>query len=413
MHRWRGLRALVHDAVEATTDLVEEGHGSAARTTVRILSRVPPLAGPVRAIDPVRRWTTSGILGTVRTVNRGVEALTDGVLEVVGPELPPAAPVVLRSDALGTAAWVGDALSGAVNGAVGDHLHRRGNGLSLGLSLRPDPTHRTGRIAVFVHGLGTTEWSWSFDAERLLGNPEATFASLLQRDLGFSPVFVRYNTGRHVSENGRLLARALEALVAGWPVPVDEVVLVGHSMGGLVARAAGAVAVEEGHAWLGALTRLVCLGTPHQGAGLERLAHLAAGVLGAIDLPGTRIPAAVIRGRSAGIKDLGHGDATDAAWTGRDPDALGRRTPADATWLPGVSYAFVAGAVTVDPEHPVSRWLGDLLVLVGSAEGPSGPRDDTFVIHTARLGGVQHHQLQVHPDVYAQIRRFLEETAPR
>ncbi|MEQ1503429.1 MAG: alpha/beta fold hydrolase [Myxococcota bacterium] len=406
MGRLRGLKALVHDAVDATTDLVGEGHASASRAVDRVSGWIGPSAGPVLAVDGVRRLATAGVLGAIRAVNRGIETATDAAMDLpldrVGqgaPVLPsePNPPVPLRSDALGSGPWIGDALLGAVNGAVGDHLHRRANGLDLGSSLRPDPARIGPRLAVFVHGLGTTEWSWSFEAARFLGDPAATFGTLLHHDLGFSPVYARYNTGRRVSDNGALLAAELERLIDGWPVPVEELVLIGHSMGGLVVRAAGLSGQTAGHRWVSLLTRVVCLGSPHQGAGLERLAAAAAGVLAAIDHPATRIPAAVLDGRSAGILDLGIGDVTGDA-----------TADTEHTLLPGVTYGFVAGSVTTDPNHPVSRVIGDLLVQVGSASGPARVRAGAFTIETARFGGIRHHHLQVHPDVYAHLRGLLE-----
>lgn len=405
---WRGLKALVHDAVSATTDLVGEGHDSTGRTTVRIAS-LTPLGPHARAANTVRKLATDGVLGTVKGVNRLVEAASDVLLDA-GLGTPsssePDTPVVMRSDAVGTPGWIGDALVGAVNGVVGDHLHRRDNALGLGLSLRHGDREltpgrvadlpRTRRVAVFVHGLATTEWSWCLDTGRFLGDPAANFATLLERDLGFTPVFVRYNTGRPVADNGRDLAAALDRLVATWPGGVDELVLVGHSMGGLVSRSAVYTAQLEGGPWLAKLTRVACLGTPHQGAPLERLGVAVADALGAVDLPGTRIPAAILRARSAGIQDLGHARVTEPIPL-PNGDALHVPVPRHVAW------AFIAGALTRDPEHPASRVFGDLLVQVPSAEGPATGR---FAVHTARFGGVRHHEIQVHPDVYQQLRRF-------
>ncbi|MFQ3436484.1 hypothetical protein P9453_22485, partial [Enterobacter bugandensis] len=53
-----------------------------------------------------------------------------------------------------------------------------------------------------------------------------------------------------------------------WPVPVRRISLVGHSMGGLIMRAACAVATSADEPWLHRLTDLVTLGTPHLGADL-------------------------------------------------------------------------------------------------------------------------------------------------
>jgi pimeloyl-ACP methyl ester carboxylesterase len=165
----------------------------------------------------------------------------------------------------------------------------------------------------------------------------------LQRDLGVTPVYARYNTGRRVFENGKLLAERLEDLVQG---QADEIILVGHSMGGLVVRSACHHASQVGHAWVKRVSRVFCLGAPHQGAPLEKLGHLLTLVLGSID-------------------------------------------------------------------HPLGRLVGDVLVRVGSASGPleSSSRAEparAFRIETECFGGVVHHQLQNHPDVYALLRRACE-----
>ena len=78
----------------------------------------------------------------------------------------------------------------------------------------------TGKLCVFVHGLKCTEWVWSTEAEWFYGDPTVNFGTRLKADLGFTPLYVRYNTGRHVSESGRLLSTLLTALdredIARW-----------------------------------------------------------------------------------------------------------------------------------------------------------------------------------------------------
>lgn len=447
MKRLRGLKALVHDAIDATTHLVREGHESSARAAMRVTDRIAPIAATARGVDCVRRLSTDAVLGTIRLVNRGVEALSDAGLdladrarsassepsdvEAVEAAIRPAMP--MRSDAASSAAWIGDAALGLVNAAVGDHLRRRDNGLDLDMSLRAGDSYvdlasphaaralalalervgqtAGGRAVVFVHGLGTTEWSWCLEAATYHGDPSACFGSLLQRDLGLTPLYVRYNTGRHVSENGRALDALLDALLAAYPVPLNELALVGHSMGGLVVRSACEQAREAPSAWLSRVQSVFCLGSPHGGAPLEKLGNVVTGVLGAIDLPGTLIPARILEGRSAGIKDLRHGALLDEDWVGRDPDALldpGRRK---VPLLPGVAYHFVSATLTRDPEHPLGRIVGDLLVRVPSALAPGDEaerrQERRFEIETHRFGGVLHHQLQNHPAVYALVRDAL------
>jgi pimeloyl-ACP methyl ester carboxylesterase len=433
LKRARGLKSLVHDAVELTVDLVEDGHESAARMVMRVLNAIPPVAAPAQLVDTLRRASTSRVLGSIRAVNRGVKYLTDaGIDAAVAARLlalasaPLPSPVPMRSDIVGAAAWLSDAAVGALNGVVGDYLHREENGLDLGFSLRHGegyialdsplpialrPAPPTRRIAVFVHGLATTEWSWCLDAAAYHGDPAASFGTLLERDLGVTPLFARYNTGRRVFENGRLLARGLERLFGGDASPIDEIILVGHSMGGLVVRSACHHASEEGHAWVRRVSRVFCLGSPHQGAPLEKLGHLLTKTLGGVDHPGTRIPAAILRRRSAGIRDLRHGtivddddddDDDDGAWP--DPDAARAPGEREAPLLDDVAYYFISATVTRDPAHPLGRLLGDVLVRVPSASGPA-VRSDKFRIETRCYSGVMHHQIQCHPDVYARLRR--------
>lgn len=426
MRRWRGLKALVHDAVDRTTELVEEGHESTSRSVMKVLGAIEPLAEPARFVDGVRRVATKGVLGTIRTVNRAVEVVTDVGLDAAahaarsrsGELAEPESAVPMRSDATRSLAWASDAALGVVNGAIGDTLHARANGLDLGMSLRHHDAYvelerealaraipgATPRVAVFVHGLMTTEWSWCLESAAYHGDPSASFGSLLARDLGYTPLFVRYNTGRHVSENGRLLARQLERLLHAYPIPIEELLLVGHSMGGLVVRSACHYAAAEQLAWPAHVRRVFCLGSPHHGAPLEKLGQLAAALLGAIDTPGTRIPARLIEGRSAGIKDLRNGALVDEDWLGRDPDALREDDAArDVPLLDHVAYHFVSATLTTDPAHPLGQLVGDLLVRVPSASG-SRLTQRTFPIDTRHHGGVLHHQLQNHPAVYDQLR---------
>ncbi len=391
---------------------------------MRVLGAAPSLAEPARAVDELRRRSTEGVLGTIRVANRALESVTGAGLDVAELALegraaprPAEVPVAMRSDATRTIRWLGDAALGLVNGAIGDLLHDRDNGLDLGMSLRhgdlylelergalarqiPEPR---AKLAVFVHGLATTEWCWSLESEAYHGDPAASFGSLLAADLDYTPIFVRYNSGRHVSENGRSLAEQLQRLVERYPVEVEEIVLVGHSMGGLVIRSACHYGQGEGASWVDGLRHVFCLGTPHRGAPLARLGHVAAVVLDAIDHPGTRIPGRLLKGRSAGIRDLRQGLLVDEDWLGRDPDALREEAAREIPLLGDVTYHFISATVTEDREHPLGRLVGDLLVRTPSAEGPH-LRARSFPIATSHYGGVLHHQLQNHPAVYTLIR---------
>lgn len=425
MRRWRGLKRLVHDAVDHTADLVQQSQESVARRTLGYIQLFEPAAGPARAIDQIRRISTAGVHATIHGVNHAVRDLTDGGIDaaeraglVTASDEPPP---TMRSDTAGSARWAADVALGAVNGVIGDYLHERGNELDLGMQFRqgddylplePEALERllpeaTSKLVVFVHGSSLTEWSWCFRSEEYHGDAEATFGSMMQRDLGFTPFYLRYNTGLHISDNGKELARQLDQLLEAYPGEVEELVLMGHSMGGLVIRSACHYGSERDCAWLQPLSNVFCIAAPHRGAPLEKLGNVVSSVLGWFDVPGTQIPAKVINGRSAGIKDLRFGYLTDEEWEGKDPDALLQNNRLEVPLLEDVTYAFISASLTEGSRHPLGLLIGDAMVRRPSAAGPVIQHGE-FRIQTRHFGGVSHLQIQNHPDVYEQIRRICE-----
>ena len=313
-----------------------------------------------------------------------------------------------------------------LNGAHGDLLAREAPALALEMTVRvagravPPETPAlqqafpgaSGRLAVFLHGLTETEDSWGYGAERHHGDRAVTYGSQLQRDLGLTPVYLRYNTGLHISENGRSLDALLTALVDAWPVPVQDVVLVGHSMGGLVARSAlhqAGGGTAEAHGWTHLVRDTVTLGSPHLGAPLERGVHRLTALLAR--LPETRPLSRLLTLRSDGIKDLRRGTLVEADWTGRDLDAL---TPGEHTHVPlhdGARHFVVLATLSRNPEGRAADLLGDLLVPPRSASGDTGDGDRLAFPpdHVHRVGGMHHFDLLDHPLIYARIRAWLEE----
>jgi pimeloyl-ACP methyl ester carboxylesterase len=252
---------------------------------------------------------------------------------------------------------------------------------------------------VFLHGLMETEFSWS------IGGRE-NYGSRLARELGYTPVYLRYNSGRHVSDNGRSLAELLEELVEAWPVEVEQLALIGHSMGGLIARSACHQAVAAGERWPKRVRHVVSLGTPHFGAPLEQGVVYASAALAR--LPETRPFANFLRRRSAGIRDLRQGSLVDEDWRDRDPDALRVAACREIPLLEGATHCFVSATITRSARHPVGRLLGDWLVLEPSASG----RGRTWRIpfraeHGLHVGGANHFALLNHPAVYERLRDWL------
>jgi pimeloyl-ACP methyl ester carboxylesterase len=243
---------------------------------------------------------------------------------------------------------------------------------------------------VFLHGLSLSEESWW----RVAGGrrPARSYGDRLGRDLGLTPVYVRYNTGLRISDNGRALSRLLDELTASWPVPVRSIALVGHSMGGLLARSACHCGNIDGAAWVPAVGTVVTLGTPHLGAPLEKGVHVTDWLLSR--LPETAPLARPLQARSAGVRDLRLGSVAEE--------------DAEVPFLDHATYYFVAAVVSRDPEHPAGRLLGDGLVRYPSASGQGRTRRVPFEIgNGARLCGVGHLALVNHPAVYRRLRAWL------
>jgi pimeloyl-ACP methyl ester carboxylesterase len=313
--------------------------------------------------------------------------------------------------ALPSATRPGAALIGAIAGLTGDTLEEEGSPLAQPMAVRvagePVALDRdaiaesfakaTPRIVVFVHGLMETEFSW--------GTGE-TYGTLLQRELAYTPVTVRYNSGLRISRNGRCLSELMDELVAAWPVEVERIALVGHSMGGLVARSACHCGVEDRAAWVGLVKHSVSLGTPHTGAPLEQVVHALSAGLAA--LPETRPLANFLRRRSGGIRDLRQGSLVDADWRDTNPDALRAAACAEVPLLEGATHCFVSATITRSDRHPVGRLIGDTLVLKPSATGRSRtrgiPLEEEYGMH---LGGAHHFALLNHPAVYEKLRAWL------
>jgi len=403
-----GVGRLARVTLRGSTDRIHEVHQGIADRAFRA---VGPAGRPVQVVhDALSGLTYAGVrtaLGVGARAAGGVASL-----RADGRDLDTTRP--------------GRVTLAILNGAHGDLLQREAPALALGMTMRvagravpPEPDAlresfpgATGRLAVFLHGLTETEDSWGYGAEKHHGDRTVTYGSRLREDLGLTPVHLRYNTGLHISDNGRALDDLLDALVTAWPVPVQDVVLIGHSMGGLVARSAlhqagGGTAQARG--WTSLVRDTVTLGSPHLGAPLERGVHRLAAQLAR--LPETRPLARLLTLRSVGIKDLRRGTLVEADWTGRDLDAL---TPGDHTHVPlhdGARHFVVLATLSRNPEGRVADLLGDLLVPPRSAIGDTGG-DDRLAFppdHVHRIGGLNHFDLLDHPVVYARIKGWLED----
>ena len=308
---------------------------------------------------------------------------------------------------------------GALNGAIGDYLERTGNGLATPMALihggRPLPLEPAAiaaaypsagpRLVVLVHGLASTEIVF-----RMRDGHD--YGSLLARDLGLCPLYVRYNSGRHISENGEALDDLLEQLVRAYPVPVEEVAFVCHSMGGLVVRSAAHAASGRDRRWLPLVRRAFYLGTPHLGAPLERFGNVVAWALASLGNPYTRLVADLVNLRSSGVKDLRYGSLRREDWEGADADALLQNRRHPVPLLPHIRHHLVAGTLVDDPHF--AMLFGDALVQLDSATGQARAHHRSAIFpraHVRVLPSFDHLRLAHHPDVYAVVRAWCEEEA--
>ena len=286
-----------------------------------------------------------------------------------------------------------------LNGMFGDYLQQRGNDLAIAMSfrhrglplaldaasLRAACSPLSGRLCVLVHGFCCNESVWNFPATAARTQHDS-YGFRLRRDAGFTPFFVRYNTGLPIAESAGHLAALLSDLVAAYPLPVTEIALIGHSMGGLVIRGACDPARPEAKNWLGHVRHAIYIGTPHEGADLERFAHLTTGALHAIPNHVTRLVGDILNLRSRGVKDLRDG---------RPLTDLGT-----LPWLASARHHLLVGTLTKDPKHPVGRLFGDALVRVPASDGRPTSRD--IVV----FPGVHHLGLAHDASVYRRIRQI-------
>ncbi len=429
MKRARGFIDLVFDLVEETTNLVERTHDAVVERTARRFAPIEPAKTTAEVVTGVQTAISSVTFGSIRAingitrvaVNKAADVAETALAEGPGEAMPELATPV-QSTAAGSASWVVDYAQASINGFWGDYLSRRNSRLDLGMTVRHRgkdvPVTRealsatyeepTSKVCVFVHGLSATEWLWSLSSEQHYGDPGVTFGTRLRDDLGHTPIYLRYNTGRHISENGQRLAMLLTELCEAYPTPIEEVALVGHSMGGLVARSAAHYAREHGPPWLQSLRHVACIGSPNLGAPLEKAVNVLTNVLKRVEAAGAQVPAELLDARSAGIKDLRYGYTVDEEWLGRDPDEVFADARKNIPLVEGVGYYFVAATIARDPEHPLGQLLGDLLVRVPSAAGeaPESARRIHFS-GGAVFTGMNHVHIASHPMVYDALRDLM------
>jgi pimeloyl-ACP methyl ester carboxylesterase len=377
----QGASRIATDAVLSITNIVEEMH--------RVISSVTPIVG--RAPSSRTRGITGLVYASVRGITRSVGVVLDGALNQLLPYLKTRREFPQR-----------EAMLAALNGVFGDYLAETNNPLAIPTTFRQHgralslANISSGKVLVLVHGLCMNDLQWNH--ERQDHSASHDHGAALARDLGYAPIYLHYNSGQHIATNGEQFANALENLVEQWPVPITELVIIGHSMGGLVSRSACHHAQSAKHAWLRKLNKLIFLGTPHHGAPLERAGNWLDILLevSPYSAPFARLG----KVRSAGIKDLRHG-----------------KILADNSLNISLPYRLkcYAIAATKDNDSGTRKQLrGDGLVPVNSALGisQSAQKSQTKFLkipasHQRICYALDHFDLLSSADVYDQIHTWL------
>jgi len=380
-----GYSDALRTAVQSTTARVQEMHQAIAGQSFDLLTRIPIISGPAALARQVHDAIAGGVYAAIHhgtTGALGAATMVERALPAGDPDAPSARAM--------------SSIRSALNAAFGDYLAQGGNVLAIDMGLQAagrsvaletaalDAAYPSGgsKLCLFIHGLAFDEHCWEATHDG-----EIDFGRQLHEDFGLTPLYLRYNTGLPIAANGAQLAVLLEALLAAWPEQVDELILIGHSMGGLIAREACEQAAAGDLFWPQVTRMLICLGSPHLGAPLERLGHAVTSALQLheITAPLGQIAAA----RSQGIKDLRYGPGAEAV------------TPHD------IALRFLGSTLTDDVDHPLSEWFGDGLVTLGSATDHPITGD----VKSVRLGGIAHMALLTEPRVYARIKDWLNEGA--
>jgi pimeloyl-ACP methyl ester carboxylesterase len=403
----RGYSATAKIALQEGAARVQEIHHAIAGTTFDVLTRIPSISTTAAIVKQAHDTITNGVYAAI---HHGGGYLLDAA-DAFEKQRADAAP----SDGLPNP--LANKLRSAINGAFGDHLAASGSVLAISMGLyrqgrevplttdalrallvedeagagakpvsKPTSKPKPNRICVFIHGLGCSEHCWEADATA--NPPQIDMPQRLAADAQWTTLTLRYNTGLPIDDNGRQLSALLDELLAAWPAPPDELMIIGHSMGGLLVRSAFAHGISTGQKWPTITRKIICIGTPHLGSPVERLGQLTTSALRLS--PYTEPLARVAAHRSQGIQDLRHGPGTHDAQT---------------VDYPPVAWRFIGGSLSDDPESPLSRIVGDGLVTPDSATAHAAGGD----VKSVRLGGIRHMSLLNSARVYAQVLAWVEE----
>ncbi len=388
-----GAGRLTIDAIIGVTHMVESLHG-----TITGLSRI---------LGPTEQNRTKGI---TKMVYRNIRTVTEWVGSGVDALLDRPGSMPGKKDAVPSPGR--EAFLSALNGVLGDHLVATDNPLAVSMQFRRNgkPLNEEtlsetiqqsgGKIVVMVHGSCMNDLQWNRQGH--------DHGAALGRDLGFTPLYIHYNTGLHISENGKKFSDLLERTIVPSGKPIT-LFMVAHSMGGLVSRSACHYGKTSGHTWMNHLKKLVFLGTPHHGAPLEKCGNWIDKLLeiSPYSTPFFRLG----KIRSCGITDLRYGNVLEDDWKSCDRFNVSSDQRIPVPLPEGVACYSIAASSGKESKRLKDAFLGDGLVTISSALGRHKKIEFHLLMPQAHqwVGqNMNHMDLLNHPKVYETIKEWLK-----
>jgi len=390
----QGLTSLITDATIGITDLVEAMHKRVVH---------PPLlpSTPIQhLITKIASITFNNIRWSVRFIGKGTDKALSKLTSLLGE--------IEANDKR-------EAIRSVVNGVIGDHLEKNENPLKINMQFRHqaktinlDPKSikkayltLNGKILLMVHGSCMNDIQWT--------QKEHNHGKALAEELHKTPIFLNYNSGLHISTNGQKFNKLLEELVQHWPIPVEELVILAHSMGGLVSRSAFYYGQQQQQSWAKNLKKIIFLGTPHHGAPMEKAGNFLDVILEAI--PYAKPIARLGKIRSAGVTDLRYGNLLDEDWQNNDRFKLQGDQRQHISLPEKVACYSIAGIDSKETASKASQLIGDKMVGVKSALGQhKNPRknlhfkkENTWIAYESN-----HTELLSNPKIYTKIKSWLD-----
>ena len=389
----QGITHLITDATIGVTDLVEKMHKQVVH---------PPFlpSTPIQnLITNIAGITFKSVKWSAKIIGASISKILELLTPVIGN--------IKSSDAK-------EKTLSILNGVVGDYLVETENPLAIKMqfryqskvlqidkkSVQESYPNCTGKILLIIHGSCMNDIQWT--------RKNHNHAEILSEELQKTPIYLNYNSGKHISTNGKDLNENLEKLIENWPVPVEEIVIIAHSMGGLVTRSAIYYAEQNQNNWIPHLKKVAFLGTPHHGSPVERIGNYLDLVLASV--PYLKPFASLGKIRSAGVTDLRYGNLIDEDWQHFDRFKLKGDQRKHIPLSTEIEFYSIAAVIGKENSKSKTKILGDTLVDVKSAFGQHKNTDKNLLFkneHTFIAFENNHLDVLSNPKITEKLKGWL------